>query len=72
MKEGEGTGFMDIPDKIQSAVHESKHPSERIPEVVQQTAGIWHHHVQCKISGFCCGVNEIFTLLECYAAEICD
>jgi len=32
----------------------------------------WHHHVQCEILGFCSGVNEIFTLLECYAAEICS
>jgi hypothetical protein len=40
LKEGEGRGFMDIPEIIQSEVHESKHPSERISEPVQQTAGI--------------------------------
>jgi len=40
MKEREGRGFMDISEIIQSEVHESKHPSERIPEAVQQTAGI--------------------------------
>jgi len=40
MKEGEGRGFMDIPEITQSEVHESTPPSERIPEAVQQTAGI--------------------------------
>jgi len=40
LKEGEGRGFMDIAEIIQSEVPESKHPSERIPEAVQQTAGI--------------------------------
>jgi len=40
MKEGEGRGFMDIPEIIQSEVHESKHPLERMPEAVQETAGI--------------------------------
>jgi hypothetical protein len=36
----EGRGFPDTPEIIQSEVHESKHPAERIPDVVEQTAGI--------------------------------
>ena len=29
-------------------------------------AVIFHNNFQCKISGFCCGVVEDFTLLGCY------